>query len=178
MLDQENASEAGISDLGQEVELAGSVSLSRETDEDDDGDAGTGAVAALQLPQSSMNSNLLYGMERSHAIHLLHIYHECVGVLHPIADISSLETEVDILWPASEPTLQERNLTPSQEGKFAHLKMVLAIGLLAEGGGASALSEKIFHELQPIATRAVFAKNFNLHDQILLLLMVSSTVGS
>ncbi|KAK5062720.1 hypothetical protein LTR84_004794 [Exophiala bonariae] len=167
MLDQENASEAGISDLEQEVELAGSVSLGRETDEDDV----PGAVDFQELQRNPMNSKLLYGMEKSHALNLLQIYHECVGVLHPIADISSLQTQVDLLWPSSKTSLQDKSIPPTQGGNFAHLKMVLAIGLLAEGGGASALSERIFHELQPVATSVVFAKNFNLHGQILLLLM-------
>lgn len=165
MLDQENTSVTGeASDTGLELELAGSVSLSRETDEDEY----PADVGASESSRDLKHSHSLHGMEKAHALHLLQTYHECVGVLHPIVDTSSMETQIDLLWTTPDTPLDKK-----LAGNFPHLKMVLAIGLLAEGGGSSAISEKIYHELQPVVMNVVFAKSFNLDGQILLLLMVS-----
>lgn len=169
MLDQDNAAEARTTDLELDPDLADSVSLDRETDEDEE----AGNARAPDLQQDLTTSNSLHGMQKSHALQLIQIYHECVGVLHPIVDIPSLKTQSDLLWPNSDVPCPDAGLRTSTERQFTHLRMVLAIGLLAEGGGSSAMSEKIYNELQPSVTSVVFAKSFNLRGQILLLLMVS-----
>lgn len=169
MLDQENTPEAETTDL--EPELAGSISLGRETDEDED----AGSTHSSELQRELATSNSLHGMHKTHALQLIQLYHECVGVLHPIVNVPSLKTQVDLLWTTPNVPLLDIGNLMSSERRFPHLKMVLAIGLLAEGGGSSAIGERIYNELQPVAMRVVFAKSFSLQGQILLLLMVSST---
>jgi len=169
MLDQENAQEGRTTDPDLDPDLAGSVSLDKDTDEDEE----AGNAQASDPHQDFATSNSLHGMQKSHALELIRIYNECVGVLHPIADISALNSQVDLLWPDPDLPCPDQKLIISSGNQFTHLRMVLAIGLLAEGGGSCATSEKIYNELQPAVTRVVFAKSFNLHGQILLLLMVS-----
>jgi hypothetical protein len=173
MLDQDNTPEAETTDL--ELELAGAISLGRDTDEDEDEDEDAGNTQSSELQRDLTTSNSLYGMPKAHALELIQLYHECVGVLHPIVNVSLLKTKVDLLWTNPNTPLLDRRDLRSSEGQFTHLKMVLAIGLMAEGGGSSAMGERIFNELQPVATSVVFAKSFSLQGQILLLLMVSST---
>ncbi len=115
----------------------------------------------------------MYGLDLRDALRLLQVYHECVGVLHPIVDVESLVQQCKVAWHSAQNPALDRPSTLGFTEDQAHLKMVLAIALLAEGGGSDSTATKIYNDLQLAIARQLLAKSFTLRGQILLLLAVS-----
>jgi hypothetical protein len=164
MLEQETGAKPthGIVD----PELAASASCWEEEDEDDH--------ESQCRPDVPTDVSQMYNLHLHDALRLLQVYHECVGVLHPIVDLALLVQLCETLWRSSHGLTLVQSTDPGSTGDQAHLYMVLAIALLAEGGGSDATATKIYNDLQPAIANQMLARNFTVRGQILLLLAVSA----
>ena len=151
---------------GLDPELAESASCWEE--EDDEHEDGCRQAAG---PSASHT----YSLHLHDALRLLWVYHECVGVLHPIVDMELLEQQCKMLWQPPQGLGLEQPTTPQLTEDQADLKLVLAIALLAEGGGSNAIASQIHNDLQPAIANQMLVKNFTIRGQILLLLGVRSS---
>jgi hypothetical protein len=113
-----------------------------------------------------------YGLQLSDAHRLIQVYRECVGILHPVVEIETLIEQTKILWPAQVHS-PLREITPTMTTvDVAQLKLALAVALLAEGGGSSAVAAQIYAELQLAIAAQMMSRSFSLKGQVLLLLAV------
>lgn len=163
ILEQDTDTKASRSNF--DPELASSASLW-----EDEGSAEEQEPELQHL--MATNSSQIHGLQLRDALRLIQVYHECVGVLHPIVDTDALAQQCKTLWQSTyglamdQPPLQQ----PLED--HAHLNMVLAIALLAEGGGSSDIATKIHNDLQPAIAKQMLARSFTMKGQILLLLAV------
>ena len=146
-------------------ELAGSVSCWEE-DNDSEHEEECRQFA-------SGTSSPVYGLQLQDALRLIEVYHECVGVLHQIVDIECLVARAKPLWHSTHDLKLDSPPDQPLEDSVVQLKMVLAIALLAEGGGSNTVAAQIHNDLQPAIANQMLAKRFNLQGQVLLLLAVS-----
>ncbi|OQV07460.1 Fungal specific transcription factor domain-containing protein isoform 1 [Cladophialophora immunda] len=146
------------------AELAGSVNADEE-----------GENPCSLHPNAA--SSPFYGLQLQDSLRLIQLYHESIEILHPILDSKSLQQLATSLFQgvnyptgcvASQPS--SSSPFPSADVDIAHLKMVMAISLLAEGGGFSPVARKIHDDLIPVITDHILARTFTLGGQILLLL--------
>ncbi|KAJ9603042.1 hypothetical protein H2200_012337 [Cladophialophora chaetospira] len=142
-------------------DLADSASCWEEEDDENE-DESRQAVAT--------SGSCTYGLHLHDALRLLQVYHECVGVLHPIVDMELLVQQCKTIWQPPQGHGQGHHPGPEFLEDQADLKLVLAIALLAEGGGSNATATKIHNDVQPAIASQMLAKNFTLQGQILLLL--------
>jgi hypothetical protein len=163
ILEQDDS--ANTAQPGSETELASSASCWEEQEVDELEDPSQEVMAA--------NANHMYGLDLRDALRLLQIYQECIGVLHPIVDVDSLVQQCKMAWQSTYNLASDQPSTLGFAEDQAHLKMVLAIALLAEGGGSDAIATKIYSDLQLAISHQMLAKNFTMRGQILLILAVS-----
>jgi hypothetical protein len=165
ILEHNSGGETAHSDF--DPALAGSASCWEEEDEEDQQeDQYQGTMAA--------HSSQVYGLQLHDALRLLQVYHECVGVLHPIVDVEALVQQCKMLWHSANdlPVSQTSPLRKPEDD--SHLKMVLAIALLAEEGGSNATATRIHADLQPLIANQMLARSFTLAGQVRLLLAVGT----
>lgn len=126
----------------------------------------------LQLTAVSSSS---YGLYLQDALRLIQVYQESLDILHPLLDIGSLRQLAASLFPtqSNEPAAPVVTAL-STNVDIAHLKMAIAIALLAEGGGYSGVARNIYNDLIPVITNHILGRTFTLGGQILLLLTVSA----
>jgi hypothetical protein len=122
--------------------------------------------------ESLSGLNVLRSLEFEEALRLLDVYYAVVGVLHPILDVRKLQTQTKALWQKIEGSNAGDNYLPSVD-EVDCLKMVLAIALLAEGGGHHDSAIELHESVQPSIVQKLLGTKFHLQDQILLLLVVS-----
>lgn len=115
--------------------------------------------------------NVLRSLELEEALRLLDVYDTVVGVLHPILDVRKLQMQTKSLWQKMEESADADHYSPSIE-EVDCLKMVLAIALLAEGGGHHDSAIELYESIQPSIVQKLLGTKFHLQDQILLLLVV------
>lgn len=151
----------------QEQDLTGSWT----SDEDVEGfDGARFECSPLAATQASMP---LPQMALGDALRLIRVFNECIGVLHPLLEIEWLENMVQLLWTSRENAAIDMGDEQSlQIIDVVHLKMVLAIALLAEGGGASSMAGAIYETLESAIASQLMARTFSLPGQILLILAV------
>ncbi|KIV97891.1 hypothetical protein PV10_01591 [Exophiala mesophila] len=149
----------------QDQNLIGSMT----SDEDADGfDGAQFECSPLAATQASMP---LPQMTLDDALRLIRAYNECLGVLHPLLEVEWLESISQLLWLSRENAAIDLGDQHSlQIIDVVHLKMVLAIGLLAEGGGASSMARAIYETLESAVASQLMARAFSLPGQILLIL--------
>jgi hypothetical protein len=145
-------------------DVAGAASFWEE-EEDSQEEAHREAIPSNPLP--------LHGLHLRDALRLLQVYHECVGVLHPIIDLEILVHRSRALWQPTALAHQEPPQTPTMETDD-HLYLALAVALLAEGGGSNTIAADIYSGLQPAIAKQMLARRFTLKGQVLLLLAVCS----
>lgn len=145
-------------------ELASSASCWEEDDEEEQ-------EPELQQLMAT-NSSQIHGLQLRDALRLIQVYHECIGVLHPIVDIEALVQQCKTLWQSNYGLAMDQPQPQQPLEDHAQLNLVLAIALLAEGGGSSDIATKIHNDLQPAIAKQMLARSFTLKGQILLLLAV------
>ncbi len=119
-------------------------------------------------------SSPLYGLQLHDVTRLIQLYHESINILHPVVEMEILQHLATSLFRNDEHETPISEGSPSSRSiDLVHLKMVIAISLLAEGGGFSPLARMIHDDLLPVITSHVLAKTFTLGGHILLLLTVS-----
>ncbi|KIW98776.1 uncharacterized protein Z519_00439 [Cladophialophora bantiana CBS 173.52] len=143
----------------------------------------TGSVNSDEEGENSCNLPLnetpspLYGLQLQDALRLIQLYHESIEILHPVVDSKSLQQLATSLFQGVDyaaDRIASSSCSPSSflsaDVDIAHLKMVVAISLLAESGGFNPVARKIHDDLIPVITNHILAKTFTLGGQILLLL--------
>ena len=155
----------------QDQNLIGSMT----SDEDADGfDGARFECSPLAATQASMP---LPQMALDDALRLIRVYNECLGVLHPLLEVEWLVSISQLLWLSRENAAIDLSDQHSvQIIDVVHLKMVLAIGLLAEGGGASSVARAIYETLESAVASQLMARTFSLPGQVLLILAVRGTL--
>ncbi|KAI1629539.1 hypothetical protein EDD37DRAFT_604424 [Exophiala viscosa] len=146
----------------------GNAELAASVSSNDDGDN------SAQLPLTAVSSSL-HGLKLQDTLRLIQIYHESVEMLHPLVDTESLQRMATSLF-AVESHTASTELSAAID--IAHLKMAISIGLLAEGGGSSAVARKIHNDLIPVITNHIVGSTFTLGGQILFLLTDDSRLAS
>lgn len=145
------------------TELAGSII---ETE-------GEYLTPSTSIPLESLTGlDVLRSLEFEEALRLLDVYYTVVGVLHPILDVRQLQTQTKALWQKMEGSGDGNDYLPSAD-EVDCLKMVLAIALLAEGGGHHDSAIELHESVQTSIVQKLLGTKFHLQDQILLLLVVS-----
>ncbi|EXJ75925.1 uncharacterized protein A1O5_00433 [Cladophialophora psammophila CBS 110553] len=145
------------------AELAGSVNSDEEGEN------------SCNLPLNETSSPL-YGLQLQDVHRLIQLYHESIEILHPVVDSKSLQQLATSLFQGVDYAADHITSSPcspsflSADVDIAHLKMVVAISLLAESGGFNPVARKIHDDLIPVITSHILAKTFTLGGQILLLL--------
>ena len=164
ILEQEGGTESALS--GLDPELAGSISSVEE-------EATEETSSRPDVHSRLTDLKDLHGLQLLDALRLIQVYHENIGILHPIVDIETLNKQANLLWARPNVVGSDYGVGSMTRDEVDHLKMVLAVALVAEGGGSNSRAEKIHESLQPAVSRVVFARNFTMRGQILLLLTVS-----
>ncbi|KAK5217990.1 hypothetical protein LTR72_009161 [Exophiala xenobiotica] len=139
------------------ADLAASVS------DDEDGDN-------PEPLQPTAISSSLHGLQLQDVLRLIQVYHESIDILHPLVNTESLQRLASTLFPNDGHAAAPEATALSAGVDIAHLKMAVAIALLAEGGGYSPVARKIHNNLIPIITNHILGRTFTLGGQILLLL--------
>ncbi len=165
ILQQEDGADHGRPWLN--AELAASVNSDEEGESSEH----------LQLTTAS---SPLYGLQLPDILRLLQVYHESVDIFHPVVDLESLQRLASVLFLSRNHTTvnDTTSYSPPAGVDIAHFKMVIAIALLAEGGGFDPLARKIHDDLTPVIANHIMAKTFTLGGQVLLLLTVSGSEPS
>ncbi|KIV79888.1 hypothetical protein PV11_07429 [Exophiala sideris] len=137
--------------------------LAASVSSNDDGDN------SEQFPLAAVSSSL-HGLKLQDTVRLIQVYHQSVDILHPLVDTESLQRLAASLFPP-----EGHIAAPAPSGlpaavDIAHLKMVVAIGSLAEGGGYSAVARSLHNDIIPVITNHMLGRTFTLGGQILLLL--------
>lgn len=99
---------------------------------------------------------LLWLIDRAEAVRLCDLYEREIGIIYPVVDMSEVKQNLGSLYNAYEAA----NYTPGSpipplkalqnvaDGDVKTLKLVLAITLLAEGGGRHTMAEAMCEEIQ------------------------------
>lgn len=162
ILEQETGASPGQSKLNPELAAA----LSSHENEDQN-------VPTSQGPISPSEAALpLHGLQVQDTIRLIQLYHETVGILHPIVEIDALVRTANSIFSVHSNVADSFTTQPTTLD-LAQLKMVLAIALLGEGGGSCPLAKVLHEELKQVISSQTMARTFTLEGQALLLLTVS-----
>lgn len=120
-------------------------------------------------------SSPLYGFQLQDTLRLIQLYHETVEVFFPVVDVESLQRSAASLFlgecHVGSPVCSDSSLSGAVD--VAHLKMAMAIALLAEGGGCHPVARRIHNDLIPVIANHILAQRFTLEGLNLLLLTVS-----
>lgn len=143
------------------TELAGSINA----DEDDHY-----SPHSPNLLESLSCLEVLRSLEVEEALRLLDVYQTVIGELHPILDLRKLQMQARFLWRKMEGKVVAAASLPSID-EVDSLKMVLAIALLAEGGGHHDNAIALHQSIQQSVVRKLLGTRFHVQDQILLLLV-------
>ncbi|KAJ9641259.1 hypothetical protein H2204_002937 [Knufia peltigerae] len=158
ILEQENGASPGQSN--QNPELAAALSSHESEDQN---------VPTSQGPISPDQAALpLHGLQLHDTLRLIQLYHETLGILHPIVEIDALIRTANSVF--SVPNSISDSFNQPTTLHLAQLKMVLAIALLGEGGGSCPLAKILHEDLKPVISSQTMARTFTLEGQALLLL--------
>ncbi|KAL6790965.1 hypothetical protein J3E68DRAFT_443228 [Trichoderma sp. SZMC 28012] len=96
---------------------------------------------------------LLWLIGRAEAVRLCDLYEREIGTIYPVVDMSEVKHNLDSLYSAYEamnysPGSRMEGLENVVDGEIQTLKLVLAMTLLAEGGGRHAMGEAMCKEVQ------------------------------
>ncbi|KAF2092699.1 hypothetical protein NA57DRAFT_10525, partial [Rhizodiscina lignyota] len=103
-------------------------------------------------------------------LRLLDVYDQVIGVLHPILCVEKLKLQATAFWQRLKRGDAADNSLPSVDD-IDHLKMVMAIALLAEGGGHHDSAISLYESIETSVIQKLLGTKFHLKDQILLLLV-------
>ncbi|RFU30938.1 hypothetical protein B7463_g5421, partial [Scytalidium lignicola] len=136
------------------TEIAGSITTLEEED--------------YQTPEDhSMMINIgpLHTINSSEALRLIDVYNEVVGILHPIVDIELMKRQAEAFCSSSSQVEFS-----TEDDDINQLKMVIAIALLAEGGGYNSIAVQIHESLHLVVSEQILSNKFTLQGHVLLLL--------
>ncbi|KAI3110786.1 transcriptional regulator family: Fungal Specific TF [Penicillium roqueforti] len=145
-------------------EIAGSVITTNEQDM-------TQMEACSSTKTGSSDLGLLSEINLNEDFRLIHLYDDIVGTLLPIVDIETIKMQAEMLWAN---IIYELNPNDSSGGlrecDATPLKMVIAIALLAEGGGYSRVAIDLHDSLLPNVLPHAVLRKFSLRGQQIILL--------
>jgi hypothetical protein len=107
---------------------------------------------------------------RAEAIRLADIYNDVINLLHPILDMQSILGCVEAFYAAGGNVIQQAT------NDMSHMKMAIAIALLAEKGGVCATASAIYQSIKPQIAEVTLSHSFSLNGQILLIMTVGWTI--
>ncbi|KAJ5117386.1 transcriptional regulator family: Fungal Specific TF [Penicillium atrosanguineum] len=146
-------------------EIAGSVIATNEQDmtqmeacpSNDTGSSDLGPLSEISLDE---------------ALRLIHLYDDIVGTLLPIVDLETIKTQAEMLWANIIYELNQSDSSVAvRECDATPLKMVIAIALLAEGGGYNHVAIALHDSLLPKALFYMFQDDYRLASRVI-------TIGS
>lgn len=148
-------------------EIAGSVRTTNEQDM-------TKREACPSSDTRSSDLGPLSEIDLNEAFRLIHLYGDIVGTLLPIVDIEKIKMQAEMLWANIIYELSPNNSSIDvRECDATSLKMVIAIALLAEGGGYNRVAIDLHDSLLPNVFPHVIFKKFSLRGQQIIVLNVS-----
>ncbi|KAH8807784.1 hypothetical protein F5884DRAFT_752362 [Xylogone sp. PMI_703] len=135
------------------AEIAGSVAAAEEE------------FDTLEEDHSMIYLSLWNSIDLEEALRLIDVYNEVVGILHPLIDIDNMKRQAEKLYSTAG---QVR--FSSEDDEVNHLTIVIAIALLAEGGGYDSTAVQLQTSLQSVVAKHILSNKFVLRKHILLLL--------
>ncbi|KAK5043519.1 hypothetical protein LTR84_011450 [Exophiala bonariae] len=124
-------------------------------------------VEVCLSPEEELNHECAVSQDvitRSEAIRLARVYSDVINLLHPILDMQSILGCVDALYAAGGNVIQQAT------NNMSHMKMAIAIALLAEKGGVCATAAAIYQSIKPQIADVTLSHSFSLDGQILLIM--------
>ena len=113
------------------------------------------------------------------AFRLIHLYGDIVGTLLPIVDLETIKMQAEMLWANIIYELNQNDSSVAfRECDATPLKMVIAIALLAEGGGYDRVAVDLHDSLLPKVLPHVVLEKFSLRGLQIILLNVHADSDS
>jgi hypothetical protein len=118
--------------------------------------------AQAVVPQQPLHADKdpIWSISKQEALRLVHVWHEEQGLMYPVVEIEKLLRYTEMLFSFVEAAQRSGLMQSSLPGADAImddqtsvLKLVLAITLVLEGSGKSALGEKLFENVHRVVER-------------------------
>lgn len=109
------------------------------------------------------------------AKHYMQVFQTVFGVLHPLPHLKEMDRNVTKLVRVLKRSIWTRPAVRGQVGLLAMFKVVLAIGLEADGGVQTRFSRDLFESVRPVVSDAALSEKMNNSCRFLLLVVVCCT---
>lgn len=88
-------------------------------------------------------------LDKSQAIHLIEVYQEAIGHLHPVLDIERLKSQISLIYTVLEPGAEaKKKQSEIEQDTLDIVKIVLSIALLAQTTGKSDTALELYSSVQ------------------------------
>jgi len=118
--------------------------------------AGSPPLPNAALPRATMHESKdpIWAISKEEAVRLCHVWQDEMGLMYPVLDVDRIMRHATLLYTFMESATRTGLAQPSlpgadsiQDVQTTILKLILAVSMLMEGSGKSAMGQKMFEHV-------------------------------